>query len=273
MAIKALLLALLCAAPAAAADELLDHPYWALPASTAAVKGPVAAMETGETLEYDIYWGAIYVGKSYLRIDKVVEISSRPAWHIVSEAKSGSFLANFYRVADRNDAWMDVESLHSYGYYKRIQEGGYFFNEWVIFDLPSGRVYGEKMNKKRQRNPVESTITGPVNDVLSSLYRMRAMDLKPGSDVELDVNTKRNWRIRIKAAGKTEKVSVPFGKKKCLKFEPMAGEEGIFVAKAGRRMLVWITEDELKLPLMLKAEIFIGSVTAKLVKRTIRPEY
>ncbi len=51
----------------------------------------------------------------------------------------------------------------------------------------------------------------------------------------------------------------------------MAGEEGIFVAKAGKRMLVWITEDELKVPMMLKAEIFIGSVTAKLVRRTISP--
>lgn len=271
MAIKAALLALLCCAAPAAAEELLSHPYWSLPASTAPVKSPVAAMQTGETLEYDIYWGAVYVGKSYLRIDKVVEISSRPAWHIVSEAKSGSFLANFYKVADRNDAWMDVEGLHSYGYYKKIQEGSHFFNEWVAFDLPSGRVYGEKMSKKRQRNPVEGAITGPVNDVLSALYRMRAMDLKPGSDVELDVNTKRNWRIRIRAGGKAEKISVPYGKRKCLKFEPMAGEEGIFVAKAGRRMLVWLTEDELKLPLMLKAEIFIGSVTAKLVRRVIRP--
>ena len=49
----------------------------------------------------------------------------------------------------------------------------------------------------------------------------------------------------------------------------MAGEEGIFVAKAGKRMLIWLTDDELKLPMMLKAEIFIGSVTAKLVRRTV----
>ena len=60
-----------------------------------------------------------------------------------------------------------------------------------------------------------------------------------------------------------------FGKKKCILFEPMVGDEGLFVAKAGRRMLVWITDDELKLPMVLKAEIFIGSITARLVRRTI----
>jgi hypothetical protein len=270
MVIKALLLALACCAPASAAGDL-RHPYWDLPASTQPAASAFPGLVAGETLEYDIYWGAIYVGKSYLRIENVVEISSRPAWHIVSEAKSGSFLANFYKVDDRNDSWMDVADFTSYGYYKKISEGKHYFNEWVVFDVPGRRVYGEKMSKKRQLNPIEAPLERPVNDVLSALYRMRAMDLKPGGDVELDVNTKRDWRIRIKAGKKLEKVSVPFGKKKCLLFEPMAGEEGIFVAKAGRRMLVWITDDELKLPLMLKAEIFIGSVTAKLVKRTVRP--
>ena len=269
MAIKTLLLLLACCLPAAAGEDLA-HPYWSLPISTAAVSGPVAGIVAGETLEYDIYWGAIYVGKSFLRVDGVVNVSSRPAWHIVSEAKSGSFLANFYKVADRNDAWMDVEDLSSYGYYKKISEGSHFYNEWVVFDLPNRRFYGEKVNKKRQRNTVEGPMEKPANDVLSSLYRMRGMNLQPGADIELDVNTKRDWRIRIKA-GKREKISTPYGKKQCLKFEPMAGEEGIFVAKKGRRMLVWLTDDELKVPMMLKAEIFIGSVTAKLVRRVIRP--
>lgn len=270
MVIRPLLLALLCCAPAFAAQDQLAHPYWQLPASTAPVAGAVPGIVAGETLEYDIYWGAIYVGKSHLTIEGAVDISSRPAWHIVSEARSGSFLANFYRVDDRNDAWMDAADLNSYGYYKKISEGSHFFNEWVVFDLPNKRFYGEKMSKKRQLNPVEGPLEKPVNDVLSSLYRMRAMNLQPGSDIELDVNTKRDWRIRIKA-GKREKISTPYGKKHCIKFEPMAGEEGIFVAKKGRRMLVWLTDDELKVPMLLKAEIFIGSVTAKLVRRTIRP--
>jgi len=269
MLIKTVLLALFCCAPAAAGDQL-SHPYWAMPVSTETVAGTVPGLVAGETLEYDIYWGAVYVGKSYIRIDGAVMISSRPAWHIISEAKSGSFLANFYKVADRNDAWMDTENLSSYGYYKKISEGSHFFNEWVVFDLPGKRFYGEKFNKKSQRNPVEGPLEKPVNDVLSALYRMRSMNLQPGADVELDVNTKRDWRIRIKA-GKREKISTPYGKKQCIKFEPMAGEEGIFVAKKGRRMLVWLTDDELKVPMMLKAEIFIGSVTAKLVRRVIRP--
>ena len=85
----------------------------------------------------------------------------------------------------------------------------------------------------------------------------------------MEVNTKKNWRITIKT-GKVEKIETPYGKRKCIQVEPMAGEESLFVAKAGHRMLVWVTQDELKLPMVLKAEIFIGSVTARLVRRVVK---
>ena len=269
MVFRALLLPLWLALPARAA-ETLEHPYWALPSSTAPAAAPYPGLVAGEYLEYDIYWGMIYVGSSYLKIERAVEISSRPAWHIVSEAKSGSFINAFYKVADRNDAWLDARDLQSYGYYKKIQEGGYFFNEWVIFDSAAGKFYGRKMGKKREASDFAGPLEGPVNDVLSALYRVRTLRLKPGENLSFDVNTRRNWKMNVKAE-KIEKISTPYGKKKCLLVEPMAGEEGIFVAKAGKRMLVWITEDELRVPMLLKAEIFIGSVTAKLVRRTIVP--
>lgn len=269
--VSSLLLALALCAPAAAEEKLLTHPYAGLPAAPPPASTPLPGAAPGETLDYDIYWGVIKVGHAYIRIESAVDISSRPAWHIVSEARSGSFIDNFYKVADRNEAWMDAADLHSYGYYKKISEGRYFFNEWVVFDDAARRYYGEKMNRKGQVSSFEGALERPVNDVLSAVYRLRAMDLRPGGRVEMDINTKKNWHLSIKAAPKAEKVSTPYGRRKCVLLEPKLGEEGLFVAKAGRRMLVWITEDELKLPLVMKAEIFIGSVTAKLVRRTVTP--
>lgn len=268
MFFEAFLLFLLPCAQARAGQDLLAHPFWELPASAAPAARALPGVVKGETLEYDIYWGAIKVGRSFIRVDGAVQISSRAAWHIVSEARSGSFIDNFYKVEDRNEAWMDAEDLYSYGYYKKISEGKHFFNEWVIFDRQAGRYYGDKMNRKRQTSSFEGLLDRPVNDVLSAVYRLRAMSIEPGARVELDINTRRNWRLSVKA-GKREKISTEYGRKNCILLEPMLGEDGLFVAKAGRRMLVWITDDELKLPMIMKAEIFIGSVTAKLVRRTI----
>ncbi|HBB67022.1 MAG: hypothetical protein A2X28_08990 [Elusimicrobia bacterium GWA2_56_46] len=248
----------------------LVHPYTSL---EAAVDTDTAALRRdwyGEYLQYEIYWGLINVGSAYIWIDKIVTIDGRPAYHIISGAKSAAFIRNFYSVSDINESWMDVETLYSRGYYKKIQEGGYFFNEWVIFDNEAKTFRGEKMNKKRNTGPVEGTLEGPVSDVLSALYLVRTMEMKPDTPVEIAVNTKRNWRMNIKFR-KREKESTAYGKFKCVMIEPQLGDDGLFVAKKGKKMLAWITDDELRLPLILKAEIFIGSVTAKLVKREIRP--
>ena len=267
--VSKLLLCLLLAAPAGA-EELLRHPYWEQARPVVGSTTPVNGIRPGETLEYDIYWGLIYVGKSFIRVDSEVSVASRTVWHIVSEAKSASVLNAVYKVDDRNESWMDAADLSSHGYYRKLSEGNYFYNEWVAFDLPGGRFYGEKMNRKREVSPFEGPLDHPVNDYLSAVFRLRLMRVQPGETVEMDVNTKKNWRLAIKA-GKREKISTPYGKRKCVLLEPKAGEESLFVSKAGRRMLIWITDDELKLPMQLKAEIFIGSVTAKLVRRTVAP--
>lgn len=270
MAFKALLLSLALAAPAAAEEGLLGHPYQGLPASTFTATA-AGGMTAGETLEYRIYWGFIYVGKSYLRIEKAVTISSRTAWHIVSGARSTDLINAFYKVDDRNESWMDTEDLHSYGYYRKIHEGGHFLNEWVVFDNEEKRFYGEKLNRKREKSSFTGSLPGLVNDYLSAVYRLRTMELAPGKRVELDVHTKNPHRMAVKASKKREKIKTDYGRRKCMLFEPQTGGEGLFMSKAGKRMLVWITDDELKLPMKLKAEIFIGSVTAKLVSRTIDP--
>ena len=270
------------------AAELLRHPYQDLPPagiavsshaaglaqSTAAVAPPPAGKEPedrfpwlGETLEYEISWGAITVGRAWLRIDELVMIEGKPVYHIISTSKSTAFIEKFYHVDDVNEAWLDPASMKSFGYYKKLQEGGYFHNEWVLFDMAAGSFRGEKMNKKRQISKFEGALDGPVNDVLSAVYAVRVMELKPDSRLKINVNTKKNWAMTVKVL-RAEKAKTDYGKFRCYVVEPRVGEEGLFVPKKGKRMFVWLTDDALRLPLILKAEIFIGSITARLVKRS-----
>ena len=260
----------LCAGTAGAEEKqaYLAHPYAALEAVVAVDTVAVRRDWHREYLQYEIYWGLVNVGSAYLKIDKIVMIDGRQAYHIVSGANSSSFIKNFYLVNDINESWMDLRDLYSFGYYKNIREGNYAANEWVVFDNNTKTFHGEKMGKSKNAAPVEGTLEGPVNDVLSALYLVRTMDLKPGVRHEITVNTKRNWRMNVKFR-KREKESTAYGKFNCILVEPQLGDDGLFVAKKGKKMLVWITDDELRLPLILKADIFIGSVTAKLVKRRL----
>lgn len=259
-----------CAAGAGAEvrQPYLVHPYAALEPGVAADTTSLRKEWYREHLEYEIYWGLVNVGSAYLRIDGIVTIDGRQAYHIVSGARSSAFIRNFYTVSDVNESWMDLLDLYSFGYYKDIHEGNFFANEWVVFDNKNGTFRGKKTTRAKTIAPVEGTLDGPVSDVLSSLYLVRTMELKPGTPLEFTVNTKKNWRMNVKVR-RREKVSVPYGRFQCVVVEPQLGDDGLFVAKKGKKMLVWLTDDALRLPLILKAEIFIGSVTAKLVKRRL----
>ncbi len=219
-----------------------------------------------EKLEYSISWGIMKVGKSFIHIDKTALIDGNTAYHMISKARSAGIVKTFYRVKDVNESWPDVNFNRSYGYLKKLQEGKYFYNEWLVFDYKNMAYRGEKLNKKNIIRKISDKLQGDAHDVLSSLYYLRTLKLEIGKDILINVNTKRDWQLKVKVLRK-EKIKTPFGRRKCIVVEPRVGNEGIFVPKKGKRMYVWLTDDEEKIPLMLKAEIFIGAITAKLVKR------
>src|SRR5262245_11528561 len=83
----------------------------------------------GESLKFAIRWGVVTGGYATLRIPSIDEIGGQKAFHILSEAKSTGFVDTFYRVRDKNEAWMDTEQPRSLRYSKKIHEGNYSVDE------------------------------------------------------------------------------------------------------------------------------------------------
>ncbi len=218
----------------------------------------------GETLEYEIKWGMVSVGKAQMTVPKLVEISSSPCYYIVSSAKSSSFVDTFYKVRDLNESWLDASLLISMGYSKKIREGGFLRDEWTVFDNKNLSFKGQKINKNNIAAEQSGQLSGPVQDILSSLYFTRTQKLETGKDIILDVNTQKNWPLVIKVY-KKERVKTPAGEFECYVVEPKIREEGIFVAK-GKKLMIWLTADEERIPVLMKAEVFIGHVSARLVR-------
>ncbi len=252
------------APPAMASHPLAGSPEITL--STAVHLPPWA----GEKLDFELRWGVMGVGEAHLYARAPVMAAGEEVWHLVSEAVSASWIDNFFKVRDRNDAWMAVSDHRSLGYSKDIREGTWRLKEWVYFDYSSMTFTGQRSKKEAEPYAVGGELPGRVNDILSALYAARVMPLEPGAVYSMDVNTRKNWKLDI-AVIKREKIKTALGKKRCLVVEPRVGEEGIFVAKKGKRLLVWLTDDELKIPVLLKAEVFIGAVTAELKSRSVSP--
>ncbi|HAM36803.1 MAG TPA: hypothetical protein DEB40_04250 [Elusimicrobia bacterium] len=217
-----------------------------------------------ESLVYDVSWGIVAVGQATLGVRDVVEFNGQPAYHVISEARSNAFCDTFYKVRDLNESWIDAQNLTSLGYSKQLREGHFFRDEWVLYDKPAGGFLSKTLRRDGSFTWSAGTIPVQVQDILSSLYYVRAQELVPGAEVVVDVNTKRTWPLVIRVL-RRETIRTGAGKFSCLLVEPALREEGIFIQK-GRRLRIWLTDDERKIPVLMQVEVFFGHVTARLAK-------
>jgi hypothetical protein len=204
-----------------------------------------------------------------MEVNDIEEINNRKAYHIVTEARSYPFFDIFYKVRNRDESWMDIESLCSLKYEKHQREGGYTKDEITIFDHINRKfILKERAKKQTEFTVKQGTIPVFVQDVLSALYYIRTQDLQVGEEYYLDTQTgDKNYPLRI-VVHKKEKVKVPAGKFKCYVIEPFVREDaGLFKAKG--RLWIWLTADKRKIPVLMKSKIFIGYITAQLIDKKL----
>jgi hypothetical protein len=240
------------------------------PLASTTTKGEFSLPWFPEHLVFDIRWGLIHAGQATLAMTGRERLNGRPAYHIVSQTTSNRMTDALYKVRDVNESWIDAEHLYSLGYLKHLREGRYAEDTYVLYDQAQGRFLSRQT--RPDRDAVESTGTFPagVQDVLSSLYYIRTRDLKPGEDIILDVNTGENWPLVVKIHRK-ETITVPLGTFNCIVAQPLLRKPGIFIQK-GRNLYVWMTDDARKTPVHMTVELFIGHLSADLIRIQQKPD-
>ena len=134
----------------------------------------------------------------------------------------------------------------------------------MTFDYENGRYEG-KIQKKEEPRDIAGPLDITVLDILTSLYHVRGQELVPGQDIVFDIiNREKQYPLVVKVL-KKEEVKTDAGTFDCVLVEPQLRGEGIFVSK-GKSLKVWLTDDEYKMPVKMQVEVFIGSVSAKLLE-------
>jgi hypothetical protein len=95
-------------------------------------------------------------------------------------------------------------------------------------------------------------------------YFFRAFPIKVGSKLESDVFvSKKVWKLTVDVLAQ-EKVKVPAGTFDCLKVKPEVSLNGVKETKG--QMIIWVTNDDRKMPVKIQSEIPLGKVNAVLTK-------
>jgi hypothetical protein len=209
----------------------------------------------GEYLEFSVSYNIIRAGTATLSVEGIEEIAGHRCYKLVSTARSNGFVSTFFEVRDRVESLMDVHGLFSRKFEKHLKEGGYTKDEAVWIDHCAGLAYygdGDTVGVRRSSQ-----------DALSALYFVRTLDLQVGNMVVFPSHSgKKNYPMRVRVLGK-EKIKTPVGHFNCIVVEPRLKSEGIFKHKG--RLIVWLSDDERRIPVRMKSQVTIGSITASLV--------
>jgi len=217
------------------------------------------SFQIGEKLRYRISFGFVDAGEAVLET-KATEIkgANRSLYHVIGTGRTlGAFNAVF-KVNDRYESYIDQQSIMPWFFHRRVDEGGYKIKQDYVF-----RQHSEKVDNGKGKN-----FTAPmgVQDMISCFYYARTLDftnIKKGKifviptfmDDEL-------FDLKIKYMG-DEVIDIRKGKFKCMRFVPVVQTGRYF--KHEEDVSFWITKDQNRIPILIKAKIPVGNVKMQLV--------
>ncbi len=211
------------------------------------------AFGVGEKLSFDINYGFINAGTATMEVVRLIEWEQRPCYQIVTRANSNSFFSTFYKVDDRVESIVDAVGLFSWRFEKNLREGSYHSNRMCTFD---------QLNHLAFYNDDTLEVAPFVQDVLSVLYYVRTQDLEVGQSLFLENFTDgKDYPLEVRIL-KKETVTVDAGTFDCIVVEPLLRSVGVF--KHEGRLKVWLTDDYLKMPVIMKSKVLVGSISAEL---------
>lgn len=227
---------------------------------------PNPVFGVGESILYVIKYGVVHAGTATMEVRSTETVQGRAAYYVLSEARTNKTIDTFFKVRDKNESWIDRQSLSSLRYRQDMKEGRYLRQVETLYDHPARRYIYRKWRKGRE-TVYEGPIPPFVQDVLSSLYFIRTRALVVGQTYTLDANSgAETWPLQVHVQ-KRERIRVPAGTFECLRLEPVLAGEGVF--QANGKLEVWVTDDARRIPVLLRSRVAVGAFDAEM--RDYRP--
>jgi len=222
---------------------------------------PNNAFGFGERLVFNVGYKIILAGKATMQVgQRPATVSGRPCYEIRFDVTTTENFDKVFRVRDRYQTYIDVDGIFPWRFEQNVREGKYTRDFAANID---------------QRSHIARTTEGSfripayVHDILSAFYYTRTLDLgkmTKGQSFRLqNFYGKQAYDLRVKILGK-DRVKVDAGTFDCVVVEPLVQEGGLF--KSEGRIIVWLTDDALKVPVKVSAKVPVGAIEGRLTGYT-----
>lgn len=222
-----------------------------------------SAFQEGEWFKFRMsYSGWLKAGNATLEV-KTSKLNNKEVYHVVGKGWTTGAIKWFFKVKDRYESFIDMETGLPYKFIRDIDEGGHTKNLEIEFDQLAQKAH---VNNKKYKTKATYATERDVQDMVSAFYYLRnnydTKNIKTGEEIKLNMFfDEENYEFKLKFLGR-ETIKTEFGKIETLIFRPyvMAGR----VFKEQESLTLWVSADENKIPLRIKADLAVGSLRADL---------
>ena len=210
----------------------------------------------GEELVFHAKFGALPAGSARMRVDGIDTVHGRRAYHVVFAIDGG---IPFFRVHDRYESWIDVETGSSLRHRQEISEGRYK-------RTTNYEIYPERAEFQKNDEAPQPSVANPLDDG-SFIYAVRATAIRVG-ETQRDDRYFRPDRNPVVLTGlREESVTVGAGTFSTTVVRPTIKSGGIFSENGEAQ--VWFSNDERRLPVQVKTKFSKFSLTLALESVTL----
>ena len=220
------------------------------------------AFGPGEWFKFRIHYGFVNAGYATLEVKDAV-IDNKSVFHVIGKGYTTGMSRFFFKVDDLYESYIDKASGSPYKFVRKIDEGGYTKNQEGFFNQASNRVLVKDYKNKNEKTFV---VPDKTQDILSSFYYLRnhpSIDkLKVGESISIDMFfDEETTKFKLKYIGR-EDITTKFGVVPSMIFRPLVQSGRVF--KEQESVTVWISDDDNRLPVRIKASLAVGSLKADL---------
>jgi hypothetical protein len=214
------------------------------------------AFGVGERLVFDVNYLNITAGEAVMSIPRIDSVAGRRCYRVEFAVNSTPFFSSIYKVEDRYLTFIDVEAIVPWKFEQHIREGSYRRDFIAEFD-----------QIRHIARTTEGHYDTPeyVHDIMSAFYYARMLDysqMKVGEGPTLfNFYKDKSHELKVRFLGRQE-LEVAAGTFNTVVVEPLVKEGGLF--KSEGRIVIWLTDDERKIPVRVNTKVIIGSIDTEL---------
>ncbi|MEM0517852.1 DUF3108 domain-containing protein [Aequorivita flava] len=222
------------------------------------------AYGNGEYFKFRVHYGFVTAGYATLNV-KNASIKGKDVYHVRGFGETVGISKWFFKVEDDYQSYIDKEKDIPYRFIRKIDEGGYTKDIEIDFNHTTKKA---TVNDKKNNETSVLSFPKDTQDMISAFYYLRNQlnteNIKAGDVIEMNMFfDKENYKFRLKFLGK-EILDTNFGRVRTLIFRPYVQSGRVFKEKES--LTVWISDDKNKIPLLVKADLAVGSLKATLTE-------